>query len=69
MDAKLGWFADPIYKGHYPASLKQTLGDRLPEFTEEEWALVKGSSDFFGFNTYTTRLVREFFFSPRIRIL
>lgn len=21
-DTRLGWFADPIYKGHYPASLK-----------------------------------------------
>jgi beta-glucosidase len=45
MDAAVGWFADPIYLGYYPASLKKMLGDRLPTFTDEEQALVHGSSD------------------------
>jgi len=60
-DARLGWFADPIYKGTYPAFLKDMLGDRLPEFTSDEIEVVKGSSDFFGLNTYTTNLVRKSF--------
>lgn len=34
------------------------LGDRLPEFTPEEIAVVKGSSDFYGMNTYTTNLTK-----------
>lgn len=51
---------DPIYKGHYPASLVSHLGDRLPRFTPEEIQVVRGSSDFFGLNTYTSNLVREF---------
>jgi beta-glucosidase len=64
-DTRLGWFADPIYKGHYPASLKNMLGDRLPDFTPEEMSVVRGSSDFFGLNTYTSELVSEFtHFSP-----
>lgn len=50
----LGWFADPIYKGDYPASMKERLGTRLPAFTEVERNLIKGSSDFFGLNHYTT---------------
>ena len=36
--------------------MKEMLGDRLPEFTQEELAVVKGSSDFYGMNTYTTNL-------------
>jgi len=50
---------DPIYLGHYPEYMKQVLGDRLPEFTSEEWAVVNGSSDFYGMNTYTTNLCSE----------
>ena len=50
----VSWFADPIYKGDYPAVMKERLSDRLPSFTEEEKVLIKGSSDFFGLNHYTT---------------
>ncbi|KZT70480.1 glycoside hydrolase family 1 protein [Daedalea quercina L-15889] len=59
IDFKLGRFADPIYKGYYPERVKQIIGDRLPVFTEEELTVVKGSSDFFGLNTYTSQLVKE----------
>lgn len=52
----LGWFADPIYKGRYPESMVARLGDRLPKFTEFEAERIKGSSDFFGLNHYTTML-------------
>ncbi|OQR83842.1 glycoside hydrolase, partial [Thraustotheca clavata] len=50
----LGWFADPVYFGDYPEVMKARLGHRLPKFTEEESALLKGSSDFFGLNHYGT---------------
>lgn len=52
----LGWFADPIWKGDYPEVMKQRLGHRLPVFTEDEKKMIKGSSDFFGLNHYTTML-------------
>ena len=39
------WFADPIYFGKYPDSMRKQLGDRLPQFTDEERALVKGSNE------------------------
>ncbi|KAL4244934.1 Beta-glucosidase 1B [Abortiporus biennis] len=58
LDVAIGWFADPIYLGSYPEYMKQLLGDRLPTFTEEELAVVKGSSDFYGMNTYTTNLCK-----------
>ncbi len=50
----LGWFADPIYHGDYPAVMRERLGERLPIFSDEDRALLRGSSDFFGLNHYTT---------------
>ncbi|KIY67180.1 glycoside hydrolase family 1 protein [Cylindrobasidium torrendii FP15055 ss-10] len=58
LDFAIGWFADPIYLGHYPPYMREVLGDRLPEYSDEEIKLVKGSSDFYGMNTYTTNLAR-----------
>ncbi|KAJ7082523.1 beta-glucosidase 1B [Mycena crocata] len=58
LDVAIGWFADPIYLGHYPPYMQQMLGNRLPQFTATELAVVKGSSDFYGMNTYTTNLCR-----------
>ena len=50
----LAWFADPVYKGDYPDIMKEKLKERLPEFSESEKKIIKGSSDFFGLNHYTT---------------
>ena len=55
----LGWFADPIWKGDYPAVMRERLGDRLPVFSEDEREMLLGSSDFFGLNHYTTMLASE----------
>jgi beta-glucosidase len=44
----LGWFCDPIWIGDYPRSMRDSLGDRLPFFTEEEKAALLGSADYFG---------------------
>ncbi|KAG5889223.1 hypothetical protein JTB14_018646 [Gonioctena quinquepunctata] len=66
---ELGWFANPIYWGDYPDIMKSRVGDRsrregreksrLPEFTEEEKAFIKGTHDFFALNTYTSFLVES----------
>jgi beta-glucosidase len=58
LDFHIGWFADPVYLGHYPPYMREVLGSRMPDFSPEEWALVKGSSDFYGMNTYTTALTK-----------
>lgn len=50
----LGWFADPVYKGEYPACMRERIGHKLPEFSDEDRRLIQGSSDFFGLNHYTT---------------
>jgi len=52
----LGWFADPIYGefGDYPPAMRALYGEFLPEFSEEQKALLQGSADFFGLNHYGT---------------
>ncbi|MCB0685965.1 MAG: beta-glucosidase [Saprospiraceae bacterium] len=54
LDFFLGWFADPIYHGDYPSSMRIRVGDRLPHFQDKDRELLLGSSDFFGLNHYTT---------------
>lgn len=55
MEFELGWYADPLYFGDYPESMRLTVGERLPQFTDEEKIELKGSSDFFGLNHYSSR--------------
>jgi beta-glucosidase len=50
----LGWFADPVFLGDYPAVMRERLGERLPAFSPEDAKMIKGSSDYFGLNHYTT---------------
>lgn len=67
----LGWFAHPIFvDGDYSSALKTQIEEkkkecplfepaRLPVFTAEEKKRIKGTSDFFGLNHYTSRLVNN----------
>jgi beta-galactosidase len=50
----LGWFADPVHFGTYPDIMRSRVGERLPAFTPRESELLRGSTDFFGLNHYTT---------------
>ncbi|PZC77129.1 hypothetical protein B5X24_HaOG203683 [Helicoverpa armigera] len=64
-----GLYAHPIFstEGGFPKELSQKIAEksaaqgyrrsRLPEFTEEEKAFVRGASDFFGVNHYTAKLI------------
>ncbi|XP_057531057.1 beta-glucosidase 40 [Amaranthus tricolor] len=58
-DFQLGWFLDPLMFGDYPSSMRQRVRDRLPKFTAEQTALIKGSLDFVGINHYTTYYARS----------
>eukprot|EP00624_Nannochloropsis_granulata_P003078 evm.model.NODE_25690_length_16931_cov_16.617329.2 len=59
LEFQLSWYADPVFFGTYPASMVALVGDRLPKFTAEESAQLKGSWDFFGLNHYTSTYVRK----------
>ncbi|XP_045149933.1 klotho, partial [Echinops telfairi] len=48
LDFVLGWFARPVFlDGRYPDSMRSNLSSLLPEFTESERKLVRGTADFF----------------------
>jgi beta-glucosidase len=51
-DFQYGWFLDPMLKGEYPATMRDTVGDRLPRFTNEQKKKVLGSLDFVAINYY-----------------
>jgi len=55
----IGWFAEPIFgkTGDYPIEMREVFGSKLPDFTQEQRDLLKGSADFFGFNHYGTGFV------------
>jgi beta-glucosidase len=55
MEREFGWLLDPVTRGDYPQSLKLSIRDDLPAFTEQEKADLKGSIDFIGVNVYTAR--------------
>ncbi|KAJ8709810.1 hypothetical protein PYW08_009814 [Mythimna loreyi] len=64
-----GFFTHPIFsaEGGFPKELKEALTEKsaqenyscspLPDFTEEEKDLIRGTADFFGVNHYTAFLV------------
>ncbi|XP_022873098.1 beta-glucosidase-like isoform X1 [Olea europaea var. sylvestris] len=54
LDFMLGWFVAPVVTGDYPPIMRKLVGDRLPQFRQEQAKLVKGSYDFLGINYYTS---------------
>ncbi|KAE9031990.1 hypothetical protein PR003_g3162 [Phytophthora rubi] len=59
MQFDLGWFLTPIVTGDYPQIMRERVGERLPRFSAEEAALVKGSYDVLMLNHYYSRVVTD----------
>ncbi|GBG93475.1 hypothetical protein CBR_g71196, partial [Chara braunii] len=55
----LGWFLEPVMRGNYPEVMRKRMGCKLPSFTAEESALLRGSIDFLGVNFYTSAYVAD----------
>lgn len=49
----LGWFGGCWRDGDYSPMLKATLGSMLPNFTQAEKDMIKGSCDFYAIDGYT----------------
>ncbi|CAK8692258.1 unnamed protein product [Clavelina lepadiformis] len=54
LDKTIGWFADPIFLGDYPQSMRDEYGDALPTFLGSEAVQLARSSDFIAVDHYTT---------------
>jgi beta-glucosidase/6-phospho-beta-glucosidase/beta-galactosidase len=63
-DFQLAWFLDPLIHGSYPASMVDTVGDRLPSFSDADRMLLKGSIDAIAINHYN-----PFLCTPRSTLL
>nr|XP_026496812.1 myrosinase 1-like [Vanessa tameamea] len=76
----LGLYAHPIYstEGDYPPMIRERIDNmsqhqgyprsRLPNFTPEEVEMVRGSSDFFGLNHYTSYLMSPSTMEPTWKV-
>jgi len=49
---------DPVVYGDYPKIMRELVGNRLPNFTEDEKKMVAGSTDFIGINYYTSHFAK-----------
>jgi len=58
LDFALGLYADPIYLGDYPQSVK-ALVPSLPALSDHEKASLNGSVDYFALNHYTSYYVKN----------
>ncbi|OWM73468.1 hypothetical protein CDL15_Pgr026567 [Punica granatum] len=52
-------FLDPLIYGDYPYSMHSLVASRLPKFSQEQSAIVKGSFDFIGMNYYTANYAQD----------
>lgn len=49
----------PLVFGEYPETMVDIVGERLPNFNNQEKKMVKGSLDFVGVNQYTSYYIFE----------
>ncbi|KAL4103163.1 hypothetical protein PRIC1_006898 [Phytophthora ramorum] len=59
MNFEFGWWLLPLTTGDYPPVMRERVGDRLPRFTVEQAAVLKGSYDVFMLNHYYSRAITD----------
>jgi beta-glucosidase len=50
-------YLDPVFKGRYPAEMRDIFGDAWPEFPAADFDLIREKFDFLGINYYTRSVV------------
>jgi beta-glucosidase len=52
-------YLDPVFKGSYPAELREVFGDAWPEWPQADFDLIGQKLDFIGVNYYTRNVTRN----------
>lgn len=52
------WFADPLFKGEYPADMLELYKDQLPGIEAGDLELISGKLDYLGVNYYNRAVLR-----------
>ncbi len=52
-------YLDPLFRGEYPAELREIFGEAWPEWPAEDLALIRQPIDFLGINYYTRNVTRH----------
>ena len=61
-ESHLGWFADPVFKGHYPDQMwhhYETKGLVMPHIEPEDLQIISRPVDFLGINYYRPSVIRN----------
>ncbi len=53
------WYADPLFKGEYPADILALRGQAVPDIQPGDMQLIAAPLDFLGINYYTRSLVQN----------
>jgi beta-glucosidase len=49
----LGWYLDPLFKGHYPEEVLADLGSNAPDMESDDLSIIASPIDFLGINYYS----------------
>ena len=52
-------YLDPVFRGEYPAKLRDIFGTAWPEFPESDWPLIQSPIDFLGINYYSRSVTQD----------
>ena len=52
-------YLDPVFRGEYPAELREIFGEAWPEWPDEDYALIRQPIDFLGVNYYTRNVTQH----------
>lgn len=58
-EEEVGWFLDPLFKGHYPPEAWANFGADVPEVRPMDMATICQNLDFLGINYYTRAVISK----------